>query len=354
LVAALPVRRRCRNGNKEPGMRHDFRSKAAAWLIALGLALTAVIDTSGQRQGGAPPVDPAARATLKQFEEWMATLSNWGRWGPGDELGAMNLVTAAKRTQAAALVKTGDAVSLAHPLLAEKAADAPNPYVLMPRRQDNTGYAFDREEIDFHGYTFSHLDALCHVSYNGKLYNGLAFTEVVSQTDGCAKLGITNLRDRIVTRGVLVDIPRLRGVPYLEPGAHVYREDIQAWEQKANVKVGAGDAIFLRTGRWARRASAGPFMNVAGWDVSVIPFFKERDIALIGSDGVQDVGTFPAALPIHKFAIVALGANLFDNLDLETLSETAARLNRWEFMLVAGPTPVTHGTGSPINPIAVF
>jgi len=335
-------------------MRDDRQSKAVASPIALGLVLSAAVAVSAQAPSGTPPADAAARATLKQFEEWMARLSNWGRWGAGDELGALNLVTAAKRKQAAALVKSGDAVSLAHPLLAEKAADAANPFVLMPRRQDNTGYAFDREEIDFHGITFSHLDALCHVSYNGKLYNGFDFKEVVSETGGCGRLGITNVKDKVVTRGVLIDIPRLRGVQSLEPATHVYRQDIEAWEQKAKVKVGAGDAIFLRTGRWARRATAGPFANFAGWDVSVIPFFRERDVALVGSDGVQDVGTFPVALPIHKFTIVALGANLFDNLDLEALSATCARLGRYDFCFVLSAMLMQGATGAPVNPLALF
>ena len=153
----------------------------------------------------------------------------------------------------------------------------------------------------------------------------------------------------------MIDIPRLKQLSYLEPGTHVYREDIEAWERHAGVRISSGDAIFLRTGRWARRAAVGPFMSAAGFDASVAPFFKDRDVALIGSDGVQDVGTLPGVpLPIHTFAIVAVGANLFDNLDLEAVADAAATLKSWDFLLTAGPTPVTHGSGSPINPLAVF
>jgi kynurenine formamidase len=282
-------------------------------------------------------------------------LSNWRRWGKDDELGAVNLITPAKRQQAAALAKSGTAVSLAHDLVTEKAVDAQNPYVLQPRTDQKSPYAFDRQDVDYHGRTFSHLDALCHVSYEGKLYNGLDFRTTVTKEAGCKKLGITNLKDKIVTRGILIDLPRLKNVPYLEPGTHVYREDIEAWERQAGVRVAAGDAILLRTGRWARRAKLGPFQNLAGFDASVAPFFKERDVALIGSDGVQDVGTLPGVtLPIHVFAIVILGVNLLDNLDLETLADTAAKLKRWEFLLIAGPMPVTNGSGSPINPVALF
>jgi kynurenine formamidase len=158
-----------------------------------------------------------------------------------------------------------------------------------------------------------------------------------------------------VTRGILLDIPRLKGVPYLEPGTKVYIEDVEAWEKKAGIKVSPGDAVFLRTGRWTRRAKMGPFANFAGFDASFAPFLKQRDIALIGSDAVLEAGNVPGfPLGVHAVALVAFGVNIFDNADLEALAETAARLNRWEFLLMAAPVRVTNGTGSPINPIAVF
>ena len=124
--------------------------------------------------------------------------------------------------------------------------------------------------------------------------------------------------------------------------------------------VSAGDVILVYTGRWARREALGPWEvsgNSAGLHASVIPWIKERDVAFVGSDAVTDV--MPSlvegiTLPLHTFLIAGLGSNIFDNMDLEALAETAARLNRWEFMLTAGPIPVTGGTGSPLNPIAVF
>jgi kynurenine formamidase len=306
-------------------------------------------------QGQPPPAVNDTRTTPEQFDRWMTDLSNWGRWGAEDELGAVNLITPARRRAAAALARTGVVVSLAHNLLTEKAVDAPNPFQLRPRLSLPNLYAFDREDIDFHGYTFSHLDALCHVGYKGKIYNGRSFQETVSEERGCLRMGVAGIKDRLVTRGVLIDIARLKGVPYLAPGTHVYREDIEAWEKQAGVKLQPGDAIFLRTGRWAYRNAKGPFTNLAGFDASVAPLLKERDVALIGSDGVQDVGTLPGvALPIHKFALVALGANLFDNLDLEALAETAAAQKRWTFLVTAAPNPVVNGTGSPINPLAIF
>jgi kynurenine formamidase len=164
----------------------------------------------------------------------------------------------------------------------------------------------------------------------------------------------------VITRGILIDIPRLRGVPYLEPGDAVYTQDIEAWEQKAGVKAGAGDAVILYTGRWARRAKLGPWRlpgPVAGFHVSVARWLKQRDVAIVGSDAATDVtparfdGLFE---PLHHFLIAGLGAPILDALDLEALAQTAATLKRWEFMLTVAPIPVTGGTGGPINVLATF
>ncbi len=333
----------------------------AAVLATAGAVTIGALPGGGQApdgpaaQGGSPPQVNDSRTTKEELERWMTELSNWGRWGKDDELGAANLITPAKRKQALALVKTGETVSLSHNPLMEKAVDAPDPFARSLSIITQSGIAVEKQEVSFHGSTFTHLDALCHVSHNGTLYNGLQFNEVVSKEGGCSKLGITAFKNGIVTRAVLLDIPRLKGVPYLEPATHVYREDVEAWEKQAGVKVGPGDAILLRTGRWARREKAGPFRNFAGYDGSFAPFLKQRDVALIGSDGIQDVGTVPGfSLPIHQVALVALGIDIFDNLDLEAVAETAAHLHRWEFLLFAAPIPTTAGTGSLINPIAVF
>ena len=159
----------------------------------------------------------------------------------------------------------------------------------------------------------------------------------------------------LVTRGVLIDVPRLKGLPYLEPGTHVYREDIEAWEEQAGVKIGPGDAILLRTGRWARQSDLGTSGAPSGYDLSFVPFLQERDVAIIGSDWTQDVGTVAGVLyAVHEFAIVALGMSVLDNLDLEELAARAAELNRWEFLLVVAPATASNGTGAPINPVAMF
>jgi len=318
-------------------------------------ARNGVQQQSAQQPSGRGAVVNDSRTSKEELERWMTELSNWGRWGKDDELGAANLITRAKRRQALALAKTGETVSLSHNPVMEKAVDAGDPFVHSVNILGERGIAVEKQEVSFHGSIFTHLDAFCHVSHNGKLYNGFLFQDVVSKDGGCSKLGITVFKSGIVTRGILLDIPRLKGVPYLEPATHVYREDVEAWEKKAGIKVGPGDAIFLRTGRWARREKLGPFTNFAGYDGSFAPFLKERGVALLGSDAVQDVGTVPGfPLPIHQIALVALGINIFDNVDLEAVAEAAARLNRWEFLLFAAPIPVQNGTGSLINPIAVF
>lgn len=332
-------------------------SKAGGSIVAVTIALAggAVHSPHAQGQPGqAGSQVNNSHTTKEQFEGWMTQLSNWGRWGKDDQLGTVNLITPAKRKQAAALVKTGTAVSLSRGIGPVKGANAPNPFALTVTIFDENQWVMDRQEIYYHGITFTHLDALCHVAYKGQIYNGLSFRETVTKEGGCSKMGITGLKDGIVTRGILLDIPRLKGLPYLEPGTPVYREDVEAWEKRAGVKVAPGDAIFLRTGRWPRLAQ-GPMSGLAGYAASFAPFLKERDVALVGSDTAQEGGTLPGvSLPIHRFALVALGMNIFDNLDLEALAETAARLQRWEFLLMAAPSPVANGSGSPINPIAVF
>ena len=177
---------------------------------------------------------------------------------------------------------------------------------------------------------------------------------------GCTKLGIENLKNGIVTRGVLIDIPRLRGVEYLEPGTPVYVEELAAGEKKAGVKISSGEAVFLRTGRWARRAALGPWnvgQNAAGLHASVAPWIKARGVAFVGSDDAEDVvpsGVEGVALPVHTLFITGLGINLLDNQDLEALGAMAARLRRWEFLVTIAPLPVTGGTGSPLNVLATF
>ena len=286
--------------------------------------------------------------TKEQYDRWMTELSNWGRWGDDDQLGALNLITPAKRIQAAGLVRHGTTVSMARPITLENSdptepSDGNRPPLLggtvrtlFDIDHDN-GYFWERYEIEYHGSLVSHLDALCHVAYDGKVYNGFDFEEVASTTAGCSQLGVANLKDGLVTRGILIDMP----------GVSVRRQDIETWEADTGITISSGDALFLRTGR--------DIGEEGGYHPSLMPFFKERDIALLGADVPQEGGTVEGVtIPIHFFTLVSLGVHLFDNLGLEELADTANELDQWEFMFMASPHGVPNGAGAALNPLAVF
>lgn len=299
---------------------------------------------------------PRRIVTEAEYERWKTDLSNWGRWGKDDQIGALNLITPSKGKQAAGLVKEGVSVSLAADVDTVKAVDNPNPYELTMLT-----IGTDRIGVTYHGIAHTHLDSLAHINFKGVFYNGYTPDPETVLKQGHARNSIHNLKNGVFTRGILIDIPRLKGVPYLEPGTPIYADDLEAWEKKTGVKVSAGDALFVRTGVWARRKAVGPWLRgraeggkSAGLDPSVIPWLKQRDIAILGSDHPQYVA--PSSLPgaVHDFALVYLGVHILDNCDLEALADAAAARNRWEFLLTAAPLPIRGGTGSPLNPIATF
>jgi hypothetical protein len=189
---------------------------------------------------GAPPQS----GTRSEFDRWKKELSNWGRWGPDDQLGAANLITPAKRRQAAALVKDGVSVSLARDTDTEMAIDNPNPY-----EHSMLTIGTDRFGVAPHGVAHTHLDSLAHIEYQGVFYNGYKPDPATVMKNGHARNSIVNLKNGVFTRGILIDLPRLKGVPYLEPGTPVTAQDVEAWEKIAGVKVGPGDALCIRTGR---------------------------------------------------------------------------------------------------------
>jgi kynurenine formamidase len=290
----------------------------------------------------------------------MSELSNWGRWGKTDQIGAVHLITPAKRQEAAALVKEGYSISLAHDAETEKAADNPSPFfhsMLSTGAHPEGQYVLDEYRVSYHGYAHTHMDALCHMAWQGKMYNGFPQTDVTDQ--GAKELSVTGYKNGIFTRGVLIDIPRLKNVPFLEPSTAIYPEDLDAWEKKAKIKVESGDVVFIRTGRWARRASKGAWdpAHIAGLYASCAKWLKARDVAMVGSDAATDVmpsGVPGVTQPMHQLLLVAMGTPIFDNCDLEALSDAAAKRNRWVFLLTAAPLPVPGGTGSPLNPVATF
>jgi len=312
-------------------------------------------------------IEPAARAqtdarppiSKATFEEWKRTLSNWGRWGRDDQLGALNLITPAKRLEAAKLVRKGITVSMARPANTEKSADNPRPYV---HKMNQAGPVSGSDEltISYHGYAHTHLDAFSHRFYDGKMWNGYSTADVTME-GGAKKGSIYAVRDGVFTRAVLVDVPLLKGVPYLEPGTRIFVDDLEAWEKRAGVKVSAGDVLLIRTGRWRRRAKVGPWdptVAAPGLDASVLPWLHARGVAALGSEYAHDAKptahTEIAPLPVHDFSLIVLGIHLFDDMDLDRAAEAAAGEKRWAFLFTAAPLPIVNGTGSPLNPLAVF
>jgi kynurenine formamidase len=297
--------------------------------------------------------------TEETVRMWMDELSNRGRWGADDERGTLNLITPEHRVRASELVREGITVSLSHDYIKEEAADATSPWGHELLGSGTGAFLSDRYTIAYHGFAHSHMDALCHNSFEGVMYNGVS-RDTVRPEQGCTALGITAAKQGVVSRGVLVDVARLKGVDYLEPGTPIYVEDLEAWERETGITVGPGDVVLVRSGRWARREVEGPWAtgrDAAGLHASVAPWLHERGVAMLGSDYTNDLlpsGIEGVSMPIHLLTLVAMGMPLFDNLDLEALAETAAEQDRWEFMLVAAPLAVPGGTGAPLNPIAIF
>ena len=328
-------------------------------LISGGMGLTTASQGPAGPSSAPSTPDPYPLLTPEAFDRMFHEVKNWGRWGEDDQRGTYNLITPEKRKQAAGLVKDGISVSLQHTVIEEKAVD-----VRAPLQKLNHGNKLIYESV--HGGAYhSHIDALCHMAYKGQVYNGFWQKDIVTER-GCRKLDIAVYKDGFVTRGVLIDMARFKGVPWLEPGTPVTLQDLEAWQEKTGIEVLAGDAVFLRTGKWARRAKLGPWPIVpregphAGWHWSVIPWFRAHDVAIIGGEGPNDVEprhVEKAAgdlLPIHIAAMAGLGAIVLDGMDVEAVAEQAAKLNRWEFMMTAAPPAIAGGTGMTLNVTATF
>jgi kynurenine formamidase len=239
----------------------------------------------------------------------------------------------------------------------EKAVDVPCPAEWAMTSSTQVG-ATDRVAFPcIHGASATHIDSLAHTFFAGKMWNGYDATALVTVQKGATKNSIMPMKGGIVTRAVLYDIARLKGVPYLEPGDRIFPEDMEAWERRTGVRVGPGDALVLRWGRYGRRARLGPEEGFAGFDNSILPWLKQRDVALIvwetaGYTPQPQGDLFRNA--VHNFVQAILGIHVLDRADLEALGEAAASRNRWEFMLTVNPLALPNATGSPVNPIAMF
>ena len=229
--------------------------------------------------------------TALDIDAMLDRLSNWGRWGKQDERGALNLITPQRRVEAARLVREGRAVSLSRDAIKTSEDDSPPfEHAMVETGWNNQLSSSDIYSVRYHGFTVTHLDALCHVFHCGRMYNGYSQREVTER--GAEKLAVARVKDGLFTRAILMDIPRLFGVRYLNGTTRILPADLDRWERSASVQVVPGDALVLRTGRWSRRAELGPWpimQNSAGLHYSCMPWIRERDVSVLVSDLASDV-----------------------------------------------------------------
>jgi len=345
-----------------------MKTRVAVSLFVLAAVLTANDAVAQERFTAHPSTqDPAVKVTLEQLSVWERELSNWGRWGPDDQHGTLNLITPAKTRQAAGLVRDGVTVPLAHVVTEEEAMDSQtfgptehwmtslNPQTGLPN------FALDAISFSLHDGMLSHLDALCHyrTEVDGEylIFNGYPQN---LDADGCKDLAIDRMAGGYVSRGILVDLPLLRGVDWLPPSTPIYVSDLEEWERFAGVRVEPGDVLLVRTGRWAKRAEEGPWaygQGGAGLHASVLPWLHERGVALLVGDAVNDVqpsGVEGINRPIHQLTQVNLGLPIVDNGYLEDAAREAAARRRWAFMVSWQIPAIVGGTAAPFNAIATF
>jgi kynurenine formamidase len=298
------------------------------------------------------------------FEDLLGSVRNWGRWGKDDQRGTLNHVTPQAVTAAAALVTVGRSISLAHDLDTVAGPDNGRPALHYMTRLGDVGgqepqVNTDFVGMDFHGKSVTHVDALCHCVFRGRMYNDADPAAAVG-SDGGHLMTVDQMAGGIVARGVLVDVPRFRGTSWLEPGEAISLDELESALSAQGVVPAAGDVVLIRTGHRRRRRELGawdPSDSSAGLAPDAMTWFHRNRTAMLGSDGDSDARPSPVegvASPIHALALAAMGLPLIDNANLEELAEACAELRRWEFLFCLAPLRIPGGTGSPVNPLAVL
>jgi kynurenine formamidase len=294
--------------------------------------------------------------TKIKYDEIFYEISNKGKWGLDDKLGTINYINSDKLLSALKIPSKGISVSLSFDISQDSSQinlskfDQVTQYAHEPLSIEHNGYdwALDEYKIAYHGFTVSHMDGLGHLSQDKKLYNGYD------------QLGIENYNEGIISRGILIDIPLLHNKNFLKAGTVVTIDDILEFEKKYGVKIQKGDIVLIRTGRWNQKRTKGDWdasSLAAGLNYDVPLLLSEREVAVLGSDGTNDVQPSPIpeeGSPIHKLTLVAMGMPLLDNLNLEDIAKESIRQNSWEFLLCIQPLRFKRGTGSPVNVVAIF
>jgi len=306
--------------------------------------------------------------SVEEFDKLFEKLKNWGKWGAQDERGMLNYITPEKIVAAAALVKSGRSVSMAIPIDKNPGPDNESPAIhYMASLHDtdigtkNLGFATDFLGMRFHGDCHTHMDALCHISYRGSMYNGIPQSKVDVKGANC--MDITAFASGIVGRGVMIDVPRYRGVKWLEPGEAVTAGEIEAIEKSENVRLGEGDIMVFRTGQYRRRLELGAWdvgytgQGRAGLDPYSLLLLQERKVSMFLPEGDGEVvpsNVEGIQFPIHPLQIASMGMVCADSLQLEELAAVCEEEKRFEFMVAVAPLRLPKGTGCPFNPIAIF
>ena len=287
--------------------------------------------------------------------------NNWGRWGDDDQKGAVNMVTDQKRAAAARLVRTGKAVSLSREFPKLPAGNNPTPaihYMKRNLRGETGGSAVDFYGISYHGTATTHLDALCHVWDHNGMWNGADPMNVIT-FDGAEWGSIEQWQEGIITRGVLLDVPKHRGEPYVTQESPVHGWELEDIAREQGVSMEPGDALVVYSGREKWNEAGNPLWGSdrelrPGLHASCLRFIKESDCCVLVWDMMDHTPNgYDVPWSVHG-AIFAYGIGLLDNALLEPLAETCASEGRYEFMLTINPLRVVGGTGSPVNPVALF
>jgi kynurenine formamidase len=307
------------------------------------------VDAEGH---GSPILSDAELAAL--FER----CSNRNRWGAEDQRGTLNYVTDDVRLAALRTVTAGEVLSLGRDISTKPSSNNPRPAIHLPLyEQHKPVSALDFVGIAPHGFAVTHLDAVGHVYWKDGIYNGRRAADVV-QSGGLTFGSIHAMRDGIVTRGVLLDVARAKGVRWLPDDAYVTVEDLRAAEELAGLRVAPGDAVFVHIGLEARESAFGPedITRRAGLHALCLEWLHGRQVAMYSGDCVERM-PYPSQtmpLPLHQIGLAAMGLCLLDCPRVGLLVDALERLGRSEFLVMAAPLRIPGGTGSAVNPLAIF
>jgi kynurenine formamidase len=306
--------------------------------------------------------------------ELAGRLCNWDRWSPDDGLGALNLVDAGKRLEAKAAIRSGTAISLGFELRPDlpqpPGSGRMNPQHLMTELP--TAAAFESGESVFADdvlmmavHAATHWDALSHCFHGGVMYGGIDAAEVTA-TRGAARNDILPVSRRLVTRGVLADVARHRGVEVLPPGEGIGADELADVLSAQGVEVRPGDALLVRTGllgatiasgAWTEFAQCGPLLpNTPGVAVEALPLLHSLGVSAIACDNwaVEQLTGGPPIFPVHELALVYMGLILGENFELDELAAACAAAGQWDFFFAGAPLPIRGAVGGPVNPMAVL